>query len=154
MGKLFTPKRRKINQVPILIVENNADHWLIMRSALAQCFPEVKPVWANNAAQISTYLENASLDKRKLPRLVLLELYLPCREEGMALLKFIKTHLVYRYIPVIVLSHSREQIDVTDSYTFGSASYIVKPITYHQWLHCFYVFRRYWWESVTSPLNS
>lgn len=67
MEKLTTLNCRKVKQVSTLIVENNAEHWLIIRSALAQCFPEVKPVWVNNAAQIVTYLENASPNERNPP---------------------------------------------------------------------------------------
>ena len=134
--------------------ESYPEHWLLIRSALAQCFPEVKPVWLNNAAQLLPYLKNASQGECKLPRLILQELHLPRREDGWALLESIKAHPVYQRIPVIALSHSKEQTDIVNSYTSGVASYIVKPTTYHQWLSCFYIFRRYWWESVTFPLDS
>ncbi|GAB3894624.1 response regulator [Spirosoma agri] len=153
MAKLTTPKRRKANRIPILIIEDNADQWLIIRSALSQCFPEVEPVWTNNATQALKYLEACSTDDAKLPRLILQDLYLPSREEGWGLLDSIKSHTLYRQIPLVILSNSQDHSDVLKSYTFSIASYIIKPITYHQWLTCFYTFRRYWWESVMLPLH-
>ncbi|GAB3640546.1 response regulator [Spirosoma arcticum] len=144
-------KRRKADRVPVLVVENDADHWLIIRSALAQCFPEVVPVWVNNAAQAVGYLEQSALDQSKLPWLVLLELHLPRPEDGRSLIKLIKGNPQHQHIPLIVLSHSQDQQDIKQAYANNVASYIVKPTTYHQWLKCIYSFRRYWWELVTLP---
>ena len=154
MGTVSTSKRRKTSRIPILIVEDNADHWLIIRSALAQCFPEVDPVWVNNAAQTLTYLDGCLPDENKLPQLIVLDLFLPRQEDGWAVLESIKTHALYRRLPVVMLSSSRERADIEKAYSFGVASYIIKPSTYHQWLNCFYTFRRYWWETVTLPLRA
>ena len=151
MGKITTPKRQKANRIPILIVEDNADHWLIIRSALSQCFPEVEPIWVNNAPQTLKHLENCSPDESRLPRLILLDLYLPRREDSWGLLESIKNHPVYRHVPVVGLSSSQNHDDIVKSYMIGIVSYIVKPVTYHQWLTCFHTFRSYWWESVTLP---
>lgn len=154
MSKPSTLKRRKANRIPLLIVEDNADHWLLIRSALSQCFPEIEPIWVNNAAQALKHLENCLLDENKLPRLILMDLCLPRREDGWALLESIKTHAFYRRHPVVILSSSQDRADIEKAYAYGVASYIVKPTTYHQWLNCFYTFRRYWWETVALPLSA
>jgi CheY-like chemotaxis protein len=146
-------KQRKADRIPVLIIENDADHWLIIRSVLSQCFPEVEPIWVNNAAQAVTYLENASLSKRKLPWLILLELHLPRPKDGWSLISLIKGNPQHQHIPLIVLSHSQDRQDINQAYTNNGASYIVKPTTYHQWMKCIYSFRRYWWELVTLPLH-
>lgn len=109
-------KRRKANRVPILIIEDNADHWLIIRSALAQSFPEVEPIWANNSVQTLKYLESCSPDESKLPRLILLDLRLPRPEDGWALLDSIKTNDFYRRAPVIMLSSSQDREDIEKAY--------------------------------------
>ena len=152
MTKIATPRRRKQRQIPILVVEDNADQWLIIRSALTQCFPEVNPVWVNNMAQMTTYLETNAQDANKCPKLILVDLYLPRREDGWASLDFIGKYNFDRRPQVIVLSASQDNEDIAKAYTFHIASYIVKPVTYHQWLNCFYTFRRYWWEVVSLPL--
>lgn len=153
MPKLATTRRRRSNRIPILVIEDNADQWLIMRSALAQCFPEVQPIWLNHTTQVKNYLETCFVtDETKFPKLILLDLYLPRKEDSLSLLEFVKNHPVYRQLPVVVLSNSTAKGDIEDAYAFSIASYIVKPITYHQWLNCFYTFRRYWLEAVTLPV--
>lgn len=154
MAKLTTPRRRKQQQIPLLIIEDNADQWLIIRAALTQCFPEVSPVWMNNTAQAIGYLQTHAQDDAKLPRLILSDLYLPRREDGWALLEFIQTHPFCRKPPVVMLSSSKDEADIEKAYSYSVASYIVKPETYHQWLNCFYTFRRYWWEIVTLPVSA
>ncbi|QMW04002.1 response regulator [Spirosoma foliorum] len=154
MSKHSTPRRRKETPVPILVVENNAEQWLIIRAVLAQTFPEVTPIWMNNTAQTIAYLQTHADDPVKLPRLILAELYLPRREDGVAILEFIKNSAFYRKPPIITLSFSQTTEDIALVYSFSVASYIVKPSTYHEWLNCLYNFRRYWWEVVTLPLRT
>ena len=149
MAKLPAPRRRKLRQIPVLVIEDNADQWLIIRAVLTQCFPEVDPIWINNSTQAITFLETHSQDSEKCPRLILTDLYLPRREDGWALLEFMRTHPFVRKPPVIMLSSSKDEEDIGKSYALNVASYIIKPDTYHQWLNCFYTFRRYWWEVVT-----
>ena len=149
MGTLTTPGRRKINRLPILVIEQDADQWLLIRSALSKCFPEVEPVWVNNAGQSLTYLKNCSSAESSLPKLILLGLYEPYREEVWALLKSIKAHDSYQRLPVVILSASEDHQDVMKAYALGVASYITKPTTSTGWLACFHTFRRYWWKTVT-----
>ena len=151
MAKLPLARRRKVPRVPVLIVEDNADQWLIIRSALSQCFPEVEPVWVNNADQAIRYLEIQATGTDKLPWLIIADLYLPSREDGWRLLEFHKSHTFYRKPPVIILSASKDKEDIIKVYSYSVASYIVKPISYHEWLSSFYAFRRYWWELVMLP---
>ena len=153
-NNIASPKRRKADRIPILIVENDADQWLIIRSVLAQCFPEVEPIWVNNAAQAVSYLENASLHKRKFPWLILLELHLPYPEDGWSLIELLKANPSVQHIPLIILSHSGKSNEIAKSYTLNVASYIVKPTTYHNWMKCIYSLRSYWWAVVTLPRPS
>ncbi len=149
-----TSKRQKTKRIPVLIIEDNADHWLLIRSALLQSSPEVEPIWVNNAAQALAYLESCSPDESRLPRLILMDLFLPRREDGWGLLKAIKDNEFYRQPPLVMLSSSQDRDDVRRAYTFNVASYIVKPATFHQWLTCFTSFRHYWLETVVLPAQS
>ena len=143
--------RRPKTRLPILVIENNADHWLVIWSTLSQCFPEVEPVWINNSTQVARYMEETSLNVDKLPLLILMEIHLPDLEAGWTLLASLKAHSLYQRIPVTILSHSQEPADITQSYALGAASYLIKPSTTHQWFTHFYAFRRYWWEVISLP---
>ena len=144
-------KHTKLPRVPILVVEDNADQWFIIRWALEQRFPEVEAIWMTESEQAVQYLESCLSATQELPKLILLDLYLPYRENGWSLLRAIKTHHLCREIPVIVLSQSGDAEDISESYSFRSNSYIVKPSGYEKWLECFTTLRQYWWNAVTLP---
>ena len=146
----FTTTTRKSNKATILVIDDNSDQWFIIRWALLNQFPEVEPIWVKEAADALSYLE--SCEKiQSLPKLILLDLYLPNRQQGWSLLETIKTHYMYREIPVITLSQSSDKEDVAESYSRRTNSYIVKPGHYQLWLDCIASFRRYWWEAATLP---
>ncbi|MVM37878.1 response regulator [Spirosoma sp. HMF3257] len=141
----------KSPKATILVIEDNADQWFIIHWALLQRFPEVEAIWMQEPTQAMMYLEACMQDIRELPKLILLDLYLPLRQHGWNLLELIKAHSVFREIPVVILSQSNDPEDIAESYTLRSNSYIVKPSGYEKWLACIASFRHYWWESVTLP---
>jgi CheY-like chemotaxis protein len=151
MSQLTSTYQKKVAHVPILVVEDNADSWLIIRAVLKECFPEVAPIWVSDHKQAIVYLDACTLKSNQRPKLILQDLYLPRREDGLALLKSIKTHPVYHSMLICILSQSDDQADMEACYQLGSASFITKPITYHQWKATFYSFRAYWWTIVTLP---
>ena len=135
----------------ILVVEDNDDHWFITRWALLRTIPGVQVVRTTSTLDTLSYLVGCSYDRRSLPELILLDLYLPKREDGWALLESIKLHHLFRCIPVVILSSSAQSDDIEQSYYLRGSSYMVKPTSYPEWLACFEDFRRYWMESVTLP---
>ncbi|GAB4015786.1 response regulator [Spirosoma migulaei] len=151
MTNLTTSSSRKFRKATILVVEDNADQWFIIHWALLQRFPEVEAIWMQEPAQAIMYLEACKADVRELPKLILLDLYLPQRQMGWQLLAMIKAHYLFREIPVVILSQSSDPEDISESYSLRSNSYIVKPMGYEKWLDCIASFRHYWWEAVTLP---
>lgn len=64
-----------------------------------------------------------------MPRLILLDIKLP-KIDGLEVLRRLKGHPLTRPIPVVVLTSSKEQTDMIESYELGSNSYIVKPVNF------------------------
>jgi len=152
MEKLATqPLARKRRQATLLVVEDNADQWSVIKWALKERFPEVEPIWVATAAQAMLYLESCDNELAKLLRLIFLDLYLPTREAGWQLLQVVKPHYLYLEIPVITLSASTDREDVLESYMLRSNSYMVKPSSLDKWEECISAFRHYWWDAVTLP---
>jgi CheY-like chemotaxis protein len=136
----------------ILVIEDNEDHWTLIKNAMQHCLPEVTPVWAQTLDQAMELLNDWSIQEWELPKLILLDLYMPAREDGWHLLKQIKTMpALCSQIPIVMLSASDDPEDITDAYQHGSSSYMVKPTDFAGWLTYFQELRNYWWETVTLP---
>ena len=151
MNRNHSSISRNFRHATMLVVEDNADHWDLIRMALERGLPEVQPIWVTNADEAMDYLNDCLPKGIELPKLVLLDLYLPKREDGWQLLQQIKAQPSFRQVPVIVLSYSSSQEDITDSYLHGSTSYVTKPLDVQAWLEYIQTLRTYWWETVTLP---
>ncbi len=133
----------------ILVVEDSDDHWFMVRWVFSQIMPAVNLVRTVNPPEAMAYLTACTNAHWSLPKLILMDLYLPAREDGWALLEEIKLHHIYRRLPVIILSASNSEEDIEQSYYLRSTSYITKPVTHGEWLACFENFHRYWQQAVT-----
>ncbi|HEX4855429.1 MAG TPA: response regulator [Limnobacter sp.] len=78
-----------------------------------------------------------------LPKLVLLDLKLP-KLDGLEVLSFLRSKEVFRTMPVVVLSSSREISDVKRAYELGVNSFAVKPVQFDQYLARISALVSYW----------
>lgn len=136
----------------MLIIEDNDDHWVLIQQALHTCIPEVRPIRASTPQQALSLLEACNHQEWDLPQLIFQDLYLPEREDGWELLRQIKAMAApYNQIPIVMLSSSVTSADITEAYLRGISSYLVKPVSFEEWLTYFRELRAYWWETVTLP---
>ncbi len=109
----------------ILLVEDNPDDLLLTKHAFKKCKTP------NTSYTIETAQDGEKainyLQSNTLPQLILLDLKLP-KKDGFQVLKYIRSHGRTQTIPVIILSSSTEEKDITKAYTLGANSYIHKPI--------------------------
>jgi two-component system response regulator len=75
----------------------------------------------------------ADRDVNDVPKVILLDLKLP-KVDGLEVLKRIKSDERTRTIPIVVLTSSRQDQDMVDSYKLGVNSYIVKPVDFDKFL--------------------
>jgi len=77
------------------------------------------------------------------PKVILLDLKLP-KIDGLEVLRRIKADLRTRTIPVVVLTSSRQERDIVESYQLGVNSYIVKPVDFEQFTETVRTLGMYW----------
>jgi len=125
----------KTEAIEILLVEDNPDDAEMALSALKKNNLANKIHWVEDGEQAIDYLfktgEYAGRDVKKKPKLILLDLKLP-KISGLEVLQRIKSEEQTKTIPVVVLTSSREEIDVISAYKLGVNSYIVKPVNFEQ----------------------
>jgi len=86
------------------------------------------------------YADRQNVEK---PRVILLDLKLP-KVDGLEVLRQIKSDPRTRTIPMVVLTSSREERDIVESYNLGVNSYIVKPVDFEQFTQAVRHLGLYW----------
>jgi two-component system, chemotaxis family, response regulator Rcp1 len=111
----------------ILLVEDNpADADLTIE--ILSATNDVEVSLAKDGIEALTLLEDVSNSSQSgRPTLILLDLNLP-RKDGRQVLAVLKTHDLLRRIPVVVLSSSESDFDITNCYELGANCYVTKPV--------------------------
>jgi len=82
---------------------------------------------------------------------VLLDLKLP-KVSGLEILRIIKSDPKTKYIPVVVVTSSREEPDMVEAYNLGVNSYVVKPVDFDKFVNAMSSLGLYW-LLVNQPLK-
>lgn len=77
------------------------------------------------------------------PAVILLDLNMP-RIDGLTVLQALKSHSDLRDIPIVVLTTSKEDRDITKAYGLGVNSYIVKPVDFEKFMEVAQQIELYW----------
>ena len=133
--------------VEILVVEDTPqDLELALRALRKANLTNSIHVARDGAEAIEFIFGEGENDERVLdsvPKVVLLDLKLP-KIDGLEVLKRIKGDPRTRSIPVVVLTSSKEQRDIVESYNLGANSYIVKPVTFERFTAAVQELGMYW----------
>ena len=136
-GKRFM--RKKL----ILVVEDNADDELLTLDALRSGGVMTDIVVMRDGMQALDYLlSNADPDYR-LPHLVLLDLKLP-KVGGLEVLRRLREDERTKYLPVVVLTSSSQDVDMIKSYANGANSYVRKPVEFDHFLEAVRCLGLFW----------
>lgn len=120
----------------ILLVEDNANDVEMVLDGLDEYNLANEVVVARDGVEALDYLyrrDQFAGRPEGNPAVVLLDLKLP-RVDGVEVLKTIKNDVNLRFIPVVVLTSSREERDLVESYRLGVNAYVVKPVGFPAFL--------------------
>ena len=133
--------------VDILLVEDNHDEAELTIRSLRKIDSHSKLVHIDDGAEALDFIfARNKYSERKVehsPRMILLDLKLP-KVDGLEVLKSIKADPRTRTIPVVMLTSSKEQNDVVESYNYGVNSYIVKPVNFERFVDAVQQLGVYW----------
>ena len=121
---------------PILLVEDSANDIELTLAALAENHLANEVVVVRDGAEALDYLHRRGVFKlrgRGNPAVVLLDLKLP-KVDGLEVLEQLKSDPELQAIPVVMLTSSREEQDLTRSYKLGVNAYVVKPVEFVQFV--------------------
>jgi CheY-like chemotaxis protein len=138
----------------ILLVEDNPDDELLAVRALRKNKIMNKVVVARDGAEALDYLFGTGpyegRDMSEMPQVILLDLKLP-KVDGLEVLKRLRNDERTKVLPVVVLTSSKEERDLTDSYQLGANSYIHKPVDFAQFTEAIRQLGLYWLVLNESP---
>lgn len=127
---------------PILLVEDNpVDVDLTLRAFKKQKL--TNPIIVARDGEEAINMIDKWEEGTTIPVVILLDLKLP-KFNGLEVLESIKTHPVFRTIPVVVLTSSAEDSDIKTAYNLGANSYIIKPVEFDKFIEVAAQIELYW----------
>ncbi|UCD90798.1 MAG: response regulator [Desulfobacterales bacterium] len=138
----------------ILLVEDNPDDELLAIRALKKNNIMNEVVVARDGAEALDYLFATGAyegrDTSVMPQVILLDLKLP-KVSGLEVLKRLRDDDRTRLLPVVILTSSREERDLKESYRLGANSYIRKPVDFTQFSEAIRQLGLYWLVLNEAP---
>jgi CheY-like chemotaxis protein len=125
---------------PILLVEDDNIDAMTVKRALKDLGAANDLVHLNNGEEALEYLKD---ENNKKPCIILLDLNMP-KMNGVEFLNIIKADEQLKQMPVIVLTTSRKQCDILDTFELSVAGYLVKPVDYEEFVKAISTIKRYW----------
>ncbi len=136
-----------MNDRYVLLVEDNPDDEELTLVALKENQIGNPVVVVRDGAEALDYLlgtgQYADADIATLPVVVLLDLKLP-KVNGLEVLRRLRENDRTKYLPVVILTSSKEEEDRLQSYALGANSYVRKPVDFGQFVEAVKQLGLYW----------
>ena len=123
----------------ILLVEDNPDDEALTLRAFARNKIANDVLIARDGAEALALLHGGA----PLPQVVLLDLKLP-KIDGLEVLRRLRADARTRLLPVVILTSSREDRDLVESYSLGANSYVRKPVDFTEFIEAIGHLGLYW----------
>ena len=134
----------------ILVAEDDADDLFLMKTALEETGITEIVQYVENGVEVINFIESINSEKGECnyPEFILLDLNMP-KMDGREVLKKLKSNEIYRKIPIIVFSTTKNQLEVKRCYDLGANTYIVKPVSYDTLVETIRDLCNYWFKTAT-----
>jgi two-component system, response regulator len=141
------------NPVDTLIVEDNPhDAELIMRTLIKKNLAKQFYI-AEDGEEALDFLfcrgKFSSRNPLNLLKVIFLDLKLP-KINGLEVLKELKTSMITKKVPVVIITSSKEDMDIKSAFELGANSYVVKPVEFDSFLEAI-TNTGFYWLMVNEP---
>lgn len=144
---------KKASTKSILVIEDHPGHWELMRTALKQSMPYATITRMKDGDGTLKFLETEWHQMLRRPQLILMDMYIPNREQGLELLEKIRKFLRdnnLSTVPIIIFSNSAHQDDIKACYQRQANAYITKPKDLNESLSYFKSLNEFIWDTYTE----
>ncbi|VAX11837.1 Two-component transcriptional response regulator, LuxR family [hydrothermal vent metagenome] len=141
----------------ILMADDDEDDCLLAKKALEKADIGGRLDFVTDGEALLDYLchrgDYAETAKFPKPDIILLDLNMP-KMNGIEALKGIKANPELCHIPTIILTTSRADCDISESYSLGANSFITKPVSFMGLVDMMHNIKTYWFDVVELPNGS
>jgi CheY-like chemotaxis protein len=138
----------------ILVADDNPDDVLLVRMAFKKAGVTSPLTTVSDGAQVVQYLKGegiyADREKFPFPQALLLDLKMP-NMGGLEVLAWLRHWPPGKNLPVIVLTHSCYDSDITQAYKLGANSFLVKPTDFHEFTAAIAQMADHWLRGTKIP---
>lgn len=129
----------------ILIVDDSPKDVELAIAALSENNMANEIIVAEDGEEALDYLYKRGkfIDEHGFPAVILLDIKMP-KMNGIEVLRHIRNDSKFKLIPVIMVTSSREEKDLVESYKLGANSYVVKPVDFAQFMEAIKILGQYW----------
>jgi CheY-like chemotaxis protein len=130
----------------ILLAEDNKNDVDLTILALSESNLANNIEVVNDGVEVIEYLRSEGRFKGRVagnPAVILLDLKMP-RMDGIEVLKEIKNDPLLKLIPVVMVTSSREEQDLVQSYKLGVNAYVVKPVDFNRFIEAIKQLGAFW----------
>lgn len=146
---------KDVKEVEILLVEDNPNDAELALRALRKNNLTNKVHWVKDGQEAIDFLfargnySNRSI--RNGPKVVFLDIKLP-KIDGIEVLRQVKNDPRTSNLPIVIMTSSREDRDMVESYKLGVNSYVVKPVDFDQFVKAV-TDMGFYWVLINQPLK-
>jgi len=142
---------QKDTSFAILMVDDDEEDFILVKEALESKRLRVDLYWAEDGDEAMNFLfQRGGYSDVPTPNLILLDLNMPGKN-GFEVLRDLKAHEGLRKIPVVILTSSRDQRDVSRGYNIGASSIMLKPLSFDEMANAMQSLCEYWFALVQLP---
>ena len=139
-----------MHSIEILLVEDNEGDIVLTLEALTDARIKNKVNVVKDGDAAIEYLELSKAGEQRIPDLILLDINLP-KVDGKEVLAYIKNDEILKKTPVVMLTTSSSENDISDAYSNHANCYITKPVDFNNFFEIIKAIEDFWITIVKLP---